>query len=113
MPKKKTVDTKSLLKMVEDGAPQKAVMDKFGFKTSTQLKVAYLNAAVESGKVPEIKGGRGAKEKDPVSKEVAVNKRGSLVIPKGLVEEFGLKEADSFLVKKTKAGISLSRIYRK
>jgi hypothetical protein len=111
MPKKKTIDDKKLIKMVQDGVIQKEIMEKFGFKTSTQFRVAYLNAAMESGKVPKIKSGRGPKEKGPLSKEVSVNKRGSLVIPKALVEEFGLKEGDSFIAKKSKVGIALTRKY--
>jgi AbrB family looped-hinge helix DNA binding protein len=104
---KRAIDNKALLKMVKDGAPQKEIMEKFGIKTSPQFKVAYLNAAMESGMVPEVRGGRAAKEKGPVSREVSVGKRGSLVIPKAVVNDLGLKEGDTFWARKTKSGVSL------
>ena len=113
MAKKKKLDGKALIKMIKDGAEQKDVMEKFGFKNSTQLKVAYTNALMDTGKVAQIKTGRGSKAAAAVSKEVAVGKRGSLIIPKNLVAELGFQEGDSFLTKKTKAGISLSRTYKK
>jgi hypothetical protein len=113
MPKKKEIDSKALIKMIDGGAEQKDIMKKFGLKTSTQLKVAYTNALMDTGKVTEIKSSRGAGAVKEVSKEVAVGKRGSLILPKALVDEFGLQEGDSFFAKKTKAGISLSRKYNK
>jgi hypothetical protein len=39
-----------------------------------------------------------------------VSKSGS-IIPKGLVEDMGFVQNDRFLVRKTKAGISLKRLY--
>ena len=109
MPKKKEIDTALLIKIIEDGNPQKEIMDKFGFNTSTQLKLAYINALTESGKVPAIKGGRGTVSAGGVKKEVTVNKRGSLVIPKALVEDLGFKEGETFEARKTKIGISLRK----
>lgn len=110
MAKKKKIDNKKLVQEVQAGATAKELMDKFGFKTSTQAKVAYLNAAMEQGIVPEIKSGRGGSGKDAVSKDVVVNKRGSLIVPKKLVDEMGFKEGDTFEAGKTKAGISLKKI---
>jgi hypothetical protein len=110
MPKKKVVDSKKLIKMVKDETPQPEIMKTFGFKTSVQLKNAYMNALIDEGTVPAIKKGRGAAKKD-VSNEVNVGKRGSIIVPKGLVEELGFVENDRFLVRKTKAGISLKRLY--
>lgn len=107
MPKKKKVDNKGLVKMIQGGAPQKEVMDTFGFKTSSQLKIAYLNALMESGQAPEISKARGGAKSDAPSRIVVVNKRGSLIVPKNLVEEFGLRPGDGFEVRKSKAGISL------
>ena len=57
MAKKKTIENKEIIKAVQDGATTKELLDKFGFKTSTQAKMAYLNAAMEQGIVPEIKAG--------------------------------------------------------
>ena len=108
MPKKKEIDLKALLKMIEGGDTQADIMKKFGFKNSSQLKVAYMNAMIESGKAPEIK--RGRKSKATVDTRVAVNGRGTLVIPKALIESFGLKEGASFEAKKTRLGIQLKKI---
>lgn len=110
MPKKKAVDSKKLIKMVKDEKPQPEIMEAFGFKTSTQLKNAYMNALVEAGEIPPIKSGRGA-AKPTISNEVSVGKRGSIIIPRGLVEDLGFVENDRFLVRKTKAGISLKKLY--
>ena len=110
MPKKKAVNSKKLIKMINDETPQPEIMKTFGFKTSTQLKTAYMNALVAEGAVAGIKSGRG-KAKPVISNEVNVGKRGSIIIPKGLVEELGFVENDRFLVRKTKSGISLKRLY--
>jgi hypothetical protein len=110
MAKRKEIDGKLLVKMVKDGAPQSDIIKKFGFNTSTQLKVAYANALMESGKIPEIKSPRGGKPAGGIKKEVSVSKRGSLIIPKGLIEELGFKEGDLFVTRKTKAGISLKLV---
>ena len=110
MAKKKTVDNKKMIQAVQDGATTKELMNKFGFKTSTQAKVAYLNAAMESKIVPEIQSGRVGAGKESVSKVVSVNKRGSLIVPKNLVDDLGFKEGDAFEVRKTKAGMSLKNI---
>ncbi|MFH1985375.1 MAG: hypothetical protein ABIL58_26360 [Pseudomonadota bacterium] len=109
MPKKKSIDEKALLAMVQDGVAQKAIMEKLGLKTPTQLKVAYANALMAAGTVPEIKKGRKTPAKAAVSKVATVNKRGSLVITKILVEEMGFVEGDAFAIRKTKSGISLRK----
>lgn len=109
MPKRKKIDHDKLIKMVTEKTVQKKIMDHFGFKTATQLKVAYANALIQTGAAPEIKSARGAKAAKEISKEVAVGKRGSVIIPAALVEELGFQIGDGFLVKKTKAGISLAK----
>ena len=112
MPKKKAVDSKKLIKMVKEGTPRPEIMEAFGFKTSTQLNTGYLNAVVDEGLVPEIKSGRGGAAKKKVSNKAKVGKSGSIIIPKGLVEEMGFVKNDRFLVRKTKTGISLKRLYK-
>mgnify|MGYP002065025280 CR=1 FL=1 len=62
------------------------------------------------GTVPAIKSGRGA-VKATVSNEARVGKSGSIIIPKGLVGEMGFVEKDRFLIRKTKSGISLKKLY--
>ena len=42
-----------------------------------------------------------------VKKEVAVSKRGSLILLMELIEELGFKVGDLFLARKTRTGISL------
>ena len=109
MPKKKTIDKKKLVKMIKDETPQPEIMKAFGFKTSTQLKNAYMNALIEEGAVPPIQSGRKT-DKPAAQKEIRVGKTGSLIIPKGLVSEMGFTQNDTFSVRKTKAGISLKKI---
>ena len=60
MPKKKALDTAKLIEMVKAETSSAEIMKKMGFKTSTQLKAAYMSALIAEGKVPAIKGGRGA-----------------------------------------------------
>ena len=108
MPKKKAIDAKALIKMIDGEIPQVDIMAKFGFKNSSQLKVAYANALMETGKAAKIKTGR--KAKPVVDTKVAVNKRGTLVIPKAVIESFGLTEGAAFEAKKTKAGITLKKV---
>jgi hypothetical protein len=58
MPKRKVVDHAKLIKMVQEGVPQADIMNKFGYGTSSQLKVAYANALIQSGQAPAIMGAR-------------------------------------------------------
>ena len=111
MPRKKKIDSKKLIKMVKEETPQPEIMKAFGFKNSVQLKNAYMNALIQEGTVPAIKSARRA-AKPAVSNEVNVGKRGSIIVPKGLVAELGFVENDKFLVRKTKSGISLKRLYK-
>jgi ABC-type lipoprotein release transport system permease subunit len=106
MPKKKKIDNAVMIKMVSDKTPQSEIMAKFGFKTSTQLKVAYANALMETGQAPVLKTGRSKKAK-AIDPTVSVNKRGSLVISKNLAKHFGLSVGDAFDVRKSQAGLSL------
>jgi hypothetical protein len=109
MPKKrKKVDADKLITAVESGRPSTEIMDEFGIKTSAQLKALYLDALVNKGKATGIVGARGAKKKD--EKEVKVSKRGSIAIPKDMVEEMGYDVGDAFLARKTKAGVSLKKL---
>lgn len=102
------MDEDSLLKMIDNGNIQTDIMKTFGFKNSSQLKVAYANALMNTGKATKLKGGR--RSVAPAPTTISVNKRGSLIIPKALVENFGLQTGDCFEVKNTKAGIRLASI---
>jgi hypothetical protein len=109
MPKKKALDAAKLIKMIDDEVPQAEIMKKMGFKSSTQLKTAYMGALIAEGKVPAIKGGRGAGKAKKV-KTVGVGKRGSIVIATDMVESLGLGAGDKFTVRKTKVGIGLKKV---
>lgn len=108
MPKRKAVDSSKLIEMVKEGNTQSEIMKKMGFKTSSQLKTAYMNALIAEKKVPAIQGGRGA-AKGAKEKEVRVGKRGSIVISKDLVEALGIGGKEKFTLRKTRAGIALKR----
>lgn len=106
MPAKKKIDANKLIKAVESGKHQSEIMKEFKFNTAAQLKNHYLDALVKSGKALEIKSGRG-KAKASAAKEVFVSKRGSVVIPKSMIETMDFAEGTKFTVRKTKSGISL------
>ena len=110
MPKRRIINYKDLVKMIENGSLQPEILEKFGFKNSTQLKVAYANALMESGGAPKIKGKGRTKKVKPVSTKVTVNGRGSLIIPKALIESMKIKVGQAFEVKKTATGISLKTV---
>lgn len=106
MPAKKKINGAKLIKLVESGKHQLEIMKAFKFNTAAQFKAHYLDALMKAGKAPAIKSGR---SKAPVrsDKDVLVSKRGSVVIPKSVIEEMGYKEGNKFTVRKTKSGISL------
>ncbi len=95
--------------MVESGKHQQEIMKAFKFSTAAQSKTHHLDALMKAGKTPEIKSGRG-KAKANSAKEVLVSKRGSVVIPKSMIDERGFAEGNKFTVPKTKSGISLKAI---
>jgi hypothetical protein len=110
MPRKKIVDHPKLIKMVQEGAPQAEIMKKFGYGTSTQLKVAYANALIQTGQAAAIKGGRKGERKGKKKvKLVKVGKRGSIIIPADMVAEMKIGKADKFTVRKSKSGISMKK----
>jgi hypothetical protein len=109
MPAKKNIDASKLIKAVESGKHQSEIMKEFKFNTAAQLKSHLLDALVKSGKIPGIKTGR-AKAKANPSKDVLVSKRGSVVIPKEMIDEMGFSEGNTFTVRKTKSGISLKTV---
>jgi len=109
MPKKIEFDGKKLLKMIKDKVAKNEIMEKFKFKTATQLKNAHYRALVESGEVPAILGGRGS-GKSVKAKLIGVGKRGSIIIPAEKVAELEIGKDDKFTVRKTKAGIALKAV---
>jgi hypothetical protein len=110
MPKKKTGDPDKLVKMIEDQIPQADIMKKLGIKTSTQLKTAYANALMASGRVPAIMGGRGSQKSESKKKLVGVGKRGSIIVPADVVSGLGFGKNEQFAVRKTKSGLALKKV---
>ena len=107
MPRKKQIDEAALMQMIKDGIPESRILPHFGFKTRTQLKIAYLNALVGAGKVTPLNSAcTGAGQADST---ISVNKLGNLIIPKALIEGLGIEEGDLFDVTKTSMGLALYR----
>jgi hypothetical protein len=111
MAKRKKIDEKKLVKMVEEGIHQNEIMKKVGIKTANQLWVAYGKAMSEAGKIPKIVGGRGSGKTETVVNKVKVGKRGSVIIPPEMISEFGFAAETEFTVK-TRGGniITLKKV---
>jgi bifunctional DNA-binding transcriptional regulator/antitoxin component of YhaV-PrlF toxin-antitoxin module len=107
VPRKKLVEHNALLQAVEMGLPQADIMKKFDIKTSAALETAYFNALVALGKIQDINKKRNPKKVDI---KVSINGRGSLVIPKKLVDSLELNESDAFEVIKKGTGLLLKRV---
>mgnify|MGYP002631754896 FL=1 len=110
MPKRKLIDNKALLKAIKDGVTKPEIMKQFGFNNGTQLQNAYNRAAIAEGLLPEIKGIGRTKKVKPVDTKVSVNSRGSLIIPKALIEDMKIKAGETFEAKKSTKGISLTKV---
>lgn len=105
MARKRLVEHNALVQAIEMGLSQKAVMEKFGYKSAAALKAAYYEALVALDKIPALNNSR--QKKKTVDNVVKINGRGSLVIPKDLVEALGLNPADQFRVEKNGTALSL------
>jgi hypothetical protein len=86
---KKLVEHNALLQAVEMGMSKDAIMEKFNIKNLPELKVAYYDALVALDKIKDVKKGHKPKK---VDNKVSINSRGSLVIPKKLVDALNLGE---------------------
>jgi len=102
---KKLVEHNALIQAIEMGYSKEAVMEKFGIKSAGALKAAYYDALVALDKIPAVNTTR---KKKKVSKLVGINSRGSIVIPKQLVDTLGLDPAVQFTVEKNAVGLHLS-----
>lgn len=107
MPRKKLVEHNALLQAVEMGLPQADIMEKFNIKSPAALETAYLKALIALGKIQDIN--KKQKPQD-VDQKVRINSRGSLVIPKKLVDSLKLNNADTFEVTKNGPGLLLKKI---
>lgn len=107
MAQKKLVEHNALLQAVEMGMSKDAIMEKFGIKTLAELKVAYFDAMVALDKIKDVK--KGSKPKK-VDNKVSINSKGSLVIPKKLIDDLDLGEMDTFKVVKGDSGLMLKTV---
>ena len=109
MAQKKLVDHNALLQAIEAGVPKQELMQEFGYKSLSALKVGCVDALEALGKIPVINKQR---RKRTVSDVLGINSRGSLVIPKKLVDALGLDTTALFRVTKNGAGLLLKETRR-
>ena len=104
---KKLVEHNALLQAVEMGMSKDVIMEKFNIKNSHELKMAYFDALVALDKIKDVKKGHKPKK---VDNKVSINNRGSLVIPKKLIDDLNLGEMDTFKVVKSDSGLILQTV---
>ncbi|BBO80822.1 hypothetical protein DSCO28_13880 [Desulfosarcina ovata subsp. sediminis] len=109
MARKKLVEHNALVQAIEMGTPQSEIMERFGFKTVPALKTAYYNGLVALGKIEDVNTKR---KKKNVDTKIRVNGKGSLVIPKKLVDHLGIDPEDVFEVVKNSTGLELRKAER-
>ena len=107
MAQKKLVEHNALLQAVEMGMSKDDIMEKFNIKSLPELKVAYFDAMVALDKIKDVKKGRKPKK---IDNKISINSRGSLVIPKNLVDALNLGEMDTFKVVKSDSGLLLQTV---
>ena len=107
MAQKKLVEHNALLQAVEMGMSKDVIMEKFNIKRLPELKTAYFDALVALDKIKDVKKGSKAKK---VDNKVSINVRGSLVIPKKLIDDLDLGEMDTFRVVKSDSGLMLQMV---
>jgi hypothetical protein len=100
-------EAKKLIQMVRKGLPDKEIMEKLGIQTRTSLKKMYYDALVEAGKIKDILTEPEVKMK----RTLKVTKRGNMLLSKRLlIDKFGFKEGDKFMVSKRKERIILRKV---
>ena len=98
--KKEASNSSAILKTYTAGATLSELKDKFGIKGKSQLASAVLDALIRSGKMPELARGR-AKKEIPAEFKVAVNLRGTIVLPKDAVSDaFRFSQGQSFTARR-------------
>ncbi|MBF0527726.1 MAG: hypothetical protein HQK55_00360 [Deltaproteobacteria bacterium] len=110
MPRKKNIDIEGLVAAIDAQRSSKEIMEEFKIKTLAQLKALYVDALIKAGRVPGLKSGRKSTyAKNDSPNEIRVNKRGSLIVPKEIIDNMGFTTGDSFSVRKNLAGVSLKK----
>ncbi|NIN00096.1 MAG: hypothetical protein GTO24_19090 [candidate division Zixibacteria bacterium] len=101
---------KRLIEMVKKGVPDKEIMEELGIQTRTSLKKMYYDALVEAGKIRDILTQRQAKRAATKKRPVRITKRGTVLLGRAVViDTFGFKEGDRFIVSKRKDAIILRK----
>ena len=100
MTRRRKVDASRVIEAVESGRLSKDVMDGFGVEKPSNIR----------GRRRRRRLGPTEADAGHVLADVTISKRGSLVLPKELVEELGFGLNDTFIARKTKAGILLKPI---
>ena len=103
MARRRKIDATKVFEAVESGRLSKDVMDSYGLE-----KPAPSPGRRKGG----AKGGEGSATPGAsgILADVTISKRGSLVLPKALVEELGYKLDDTFVARRTKVGIILKPV---
>lgn len=91
---RRKVDRSKVIEAVESGRLSREVMEEYGLGNSENHN--------HSGR----KGGQGQFTSPPLG-DVKVGKRGSLVLPRSLVEALGYDDQATFVARKTKVGFLL------
>lgn len=112
MPRKRSIDIDGLVAAIDAQRPSKEIMTEFKIKTLSQLKALYVDALIKEGRVPGIKSSRkSSPTRGEMPNEIRVNKRGSLIVPREIIESMGFRIGDNFAVRKNLAGVSLKKTY--
>lgn len=101
MAKRRTVDASKVIEAVESGRLDKDIMVRFGLENMKRGKARMRESPAQRERGLHGRGqGRG---------RIQINRRGSLVLPRDMVEAMGFRQGDSFVVRKTRAGLSLKK----
>jgi hypothetical protein len=95
MARRRKVDAAKVIEAVQSGRLSKDVMEEYG---------------LEKASPPRRRRGRRPSSETPAIihfGEVAISKRGSLALPRTMVEALGFKIDDLFIIRRTKAGLIL------
>ncbi|MDP1604428.1 MAG: hypothetical protein Q8M03_14320 [Legionella sp.] len=88
------------MKTYAAGATLTELKAKFGIKGKGQLASAVLDALIRSSKMPQLARGR-AKKELPSEFKVAVNLRGTIVLPKEAVSDaFHFSQGQAFIARR-------------
>ncbi|WP_035236478.1 hypothetical protein [Desulfobacter vibrioformis] len=107
---RKKIDLKKLLEAIKGGVEQAEIIKQFGLSSSTQLKALYAKALIEADEIPKIQGAGRTKKTKPVNMNVKINKRGSLIIKKEIINTTKYDVDQKFTVKETPSGFQLKLV---